>query len=828
MSASAKRSACCAPNAVAVNLRQQRCDTAYPSFRERRHREVIMKDVNTSFIRVAGFLLAMSAIVRAQTTPAKHAAIEWTTYGHDAAGTKHSPATQINRANVKTLVPVWTYRTGDFALGDGMARDETTPLFVDNVLYASTPFGGVRAIDGETGRELWAFDSDLDLSGEYGDLTNRGVSTWLDPTVPVGTRCRRRIFVAPVDARLIALDARTGKPCDEFGTHGQVSLIHDLVNDPAYKGEYAVTSPPAVVNGLVIVGSAVGDGRRVASPSGVVRAFDARTGALKWSWDPVPRDSTQLGYDTWRGPQAHRTGAANAWSVFSTDSARDLVFVPTGSASPDFFGGERLGQNLFANSVVALRASTGQMVWHFQMVHHDLWDYDVPAQPVLFTMHRDGRTIAALAQTTKMGHVFLLDRETGTPLFPVEERPVPRSDVAGEEAWPTQPFPTLPRPLVPARFDSSEIFGATDAGRAWCREQLAGARSTGIFTPPSLTPTVIFPGNIGGSNWSGLTIDPSRHLAIVPSNRLITLVDLIPRADVHDVAMRGSRFDEIAPQAGTPFAMRRRHLIAPDGAPCNLPPWGTLSAIDLETGQLKWERPFGHVAQLANVAGSDSWGSPNLGGAMSTASGVVFAGGAVDERLYAFDVETGKQLWSAQLPAGVHASPMTFVSASGRQFVVVAAGGHRELHARAGDFDKAGDYIVAFALPSARERPFHPAAIAAGHYEGHIVLDRTRLKLKADLQLTGSSASVSLETADLRVVGTGKGRVHADTLSLDVDWTLPARNCGGTLRLKGLGANHDTAVIGELSYVDGCAGGGTKPGTFAMWKGQRRESVIAP
>jgi glucose dehydrogenase len=427
-----------------------------------------------------------------------------------------------------------------------------------------------------------------------------------------------------------------------------------------------------------------------------------------------------------------------------------------------------------------------------------------------------------------MGHVFLLDRETGAPLFRVEERPVPRSDVPGEEASPTQPFPTLPLPLVPSRFDSTEIFGATDAGRAWCREQLAGARSTGIFTPPSLTPTVIFPGNIGGSNWSGLTIDPLRHLAIVPSNRVITLVDLIPRADVRDVAMRGSRFDEIAPQMGTPFAMRRRHLIAPDGAPCNLPPWGTLSAIDLETGALRWERPFGRVAQLANIPGSDSWGSPNLGGAMTTAGGLIFAGGAVDERLHAFDVETGNELWSAQLPAGVHASPMTYVNAAGRQFVVVAAGGHRELHARAGDFDKPGDYIVAFALPSARERPTYPAAITAGHYEGHIVLDRTRLTLKADLTIAGSSATMSLETGELHVVGSGKGRVRADTLSLDVDWKLPTRNCGGTLRLKGTGANHDTAIIGELSYVDGCGGGGTKPGTFAMWKGQRRESVIAP
>jgi quinoprotein glucose dehydrogenase len=788
-----------------------------------------MRRLPYSLAGAAAILLASSLVCHAQARPAPRATVEWSAYGHDAAGTKHSPASQITRANVKNLVPVWTYRTGDFSLGDAMARDETTPLFVDNMLFVSTPFGGVRAIDGDTGAELWSFDSELDLSGDYGDFTNRGVSTWVDPSRPAGTACHRRIFVAPVDARIIALDSRTGEPCNDFGSHGQVLLGRDLINAPAFKGEYAVTSPPAVVNGLVIVGSAVGDGRRVAAPSGVVRAFDARTSALKWSWDPVARDSTQPGYDTWRGAEAHRTGAANAWSIISVDSARDLVFVPTGSASPDFFGGERLGQNLFANSVVALRASTGKMVWHFQTVHHDLWDYDVPAEPVLFTMHRGGRDIAALAQTTKMGHVFILDRETGTPLFPVEERPVPRSDVAGEEAWPTQPFPTLPRPLAPARFDLADVFGATDAGRAWCREQLAGARSTGIFTPPSLVPTVIFPGNIGGSNWSGIALDPSRHLAIIPSNRLITLVDLIPRADAHDAMMRGTRFDEFAPQTGTPYAMRRRHLIAPDGAPCNPPPWGTLSAVDLETGEVRWERPFGRIAQLATVPGSERWGSPNLGGAMTTAGGVVFAGGAVDHRLHAFDVETGNELWSAELPAGVHASPMTYVSSSGRQFVVVAAGGHRELHARAGDFDKPGDFIAAFALPSSpRERTPVPRAVPAGHYEGHILLDRTRLRASWDLTIRGSSATVSLETSGIRVVGKGKGRVSGDTLTLDVAWTFPAQNCSGTMHLTGNSANHATAIVGALSYVDGCAGGGTKPGTFAMWKGRRHESVIAP
>lgn len=764
----------------------------------------------------------------ARLMAAKDPTVDWAAYGRDAGGMKYSPAAQISRDNVRNLVPVWTYRSGDFAAGGAMARDETTPLFVDNTLYASTPFGGVRAIDGDTGAELWSFDSQLDLSGDYGDFTNRGVSTWVDASRPVGAQCHRRIFVAPVDARIIALDSRTGAPCDDFGTHGQIMLGRDVVNAPEYKGEYAVTSPPAIVDGLVVVGSTVADGHRAEAPSGVVRAFDARTGALKWSWDPVPRNASEQGYDTWKGPNAHLTGAANAWSIISVDSARDMVFVPTGSASPDFFGGERLGQNLFANSVVALRASTGKLIWHFQTVHHDLWDYDVPAQPMLFTLHRDGRAIPALAQATKTGLLFILNRETGKPLFPVEERPVPASDVAGEQAWPTQPFPTLPRPLSPQRFDIANTFGTTDSTRSWCRQQLAGARSTGIFTPPSLAPTVIFPGNIGGSNWSGVAYDPVHRLAIVPTNRLITLVDLIPRAELHSRAMSGTRFDEFAPQAGTPYGMRRRHLVAPNGAPCNSPPWGTLTAIDIETGAVKWERPFGRIATLANIPGSDKWGSPNLGGAMVTAGGLVFAGGAIDRSLHAFDVETGKELWSATLPTGVHGSPMTYVSASGRQFVVVAAGGHRELHAAAGEWERPGDYFVAFALPSSNDKSSIPSPVAGGHYEGHIVLDRTRLGLKWDLSVTGTTAAVTLETHGIDVTGHGNGRVSGDSLSLDVDWAFPAQKCSGTMHLTGNTANHDTAIIGDLTYVDGCSGGGTKAGSFAMWKGQRRESVVMP
>lgn len=756
----------------------------------------------------AGPKVAIQGVVIDIHTAAAQA-VDWSAYGRDAAGTRYSPANQITRENVKTLVPVWTYRTGDFGRGGGAVRDETTPLFVDGVLYASTPFGGVRALNPSTGQEIWSFDSELDLSGGYGDPTNRGVSTWLDAGRRPDAPCRRRIYVATLDARLISLDARNGTPCSDFGKSGVVDVGAGVRNAPEFKGEFGVTSAPGVIHDLVIVGSTVADNRRVNAPAGVVQAFDARTGARRWSWDPVPSDPSQPEYSAWRSPNAHQTGGANAWSTISADTARDLIFVPTGSPSPDFYGGERLGRNDYANSIVALRASTGKPVWHYQVVHHDLWDYDVPAQPVLIDLHRNGSTIPAVVQTTKMGYVFVLNRLTGEPVFPVEERPVPRSDVAGEEAWPTQPVPTLPRPLGPTRLDTP-TFALGDSGRAWCQSQLNGARSEGIFTPPSVRGTVIFPGNIGGSNWSGLAIDPSRRVAVIPSNRLITVVSLVPRDQVRQQRSEGTRFDEFATQAGTPYGLRRRHLLGPDGVPCNAPPWGVLTAIDLESGATLWERPFGRMGHLSGIPGSAAWGSPNLGGGMITAGGLVFASGALDQTLYAFDVDTGRELWSAQLPAGVHATPMTYVTASGDQFVVVAAGGHREVR------DKAGDYIVAFALRD-RVKPIPPAsALTPGHYRGHMIFDRNRVSVDLNLSVSGAVVDLSFATLNPRVEGRGSGRATSDSVVIDINWTFAAQHCAGTMKLRGTAANDGRDLIGEFEYVDACTDNRTKPGTFAV------------
>jgi quinoprotein glucose dehydrogenase len=436
-------------------------------------------------------------------------------------------------------------------------------------------------------------------------------------------------------------------------TAATVDLRRALRNAPAEFAEYAVTSPPAVVNDVIVVGSAVADNNRPDAASGEVRAYDARTGAFRWSWDPVSQDPNDPGYRTWEGPNAHRTGAANAWSVIAADPARDMVFVPTSSASPDYFGGERLGRNDYANSIVALRASTGKVLWHFQTVHHDLWDYDNASPPLLATV----RGQPAVIQTTKTGMMFVLNRDTGRPIFPVEERPVPASTVPGERAWPTQPFSSLP-PLSPHSWDAQ-------TSNAACQDLIRGKRNEGIFTPPSLEGTLVIPSNIGGAHWGGLTFDPVHQIAVVPVNRLAAVAQIIPAtgADLDSLRSERSRIGyEDTRMRGTPYIIRRKILFVPPGVACTPDPTGALVAIDLKTGTKKWEAPL----------------PPQLGGPISTAGGLVFIGASIDAQFRAFDIETGRELWRAELPGGGKATPMTYRGADGRQYVVIAAGGDGE------------------------------------------------------------------------------------------------------------------------------------------------------
>jgi quinoprotein glucose dehydrogenase len=604
-------------------------------------------------------LLFVVAIIgcRIQPAPSPVAPGDWTAYGRDAFGSRHSPLTLIDRANVGRLAPAWTYRTGEpLPTADRRRSLEVTPLVSDGVMYLSTPLGKVIALDPVTGAEKWKFDARVDPGTRFGDFTNRGVSLWRD-----------RVIFATTDGRLLALDRATGAPVAAFGQAGTVDLRTRLRNAPFEFAEYEVTSPPAIVNDMIVVGSAVADNNRTDAASGEVRAYHAATGALAWTWDPVPQDAADPAYKTWETPEAHRTGAANAWSVIAADPARDLVFVPTSSASPDYFGGARPGRNDYANSIVALRASTGRVVWHFQTVHHDIWDYDNASPPLLATVKGQPAVILA----TKTGMLFVLHRETGAPIFPVEERRVPVSTVPGERAWPTQPFSTLP-PLSPHAWN-----GATD--NASCQELMRGLRNEGIFTPPSLEGTLVIPSNIGGAHWGGLTFDPERQIAIVPVNRLAAMVRLIPAAGANTDSLRSqrSRFGyEDTRMRGTPYIMRRKILFVPPGVPCTPDPPAALVALDLRTGTKRWETPL----------------PPMLGGPLSTASGLTFMAATIDRKIRAFDTETGRELWSAALPAGGKASPMTYLGADGRQYVVIAAGGDGETWG-------AADAIIAYSIP---------------------------------------------------------------------------------------------------------------------------------
>jgi quinoprotein glucose dehydrogenase len=631
--------------------------------------------------------------------------IDWPAYGRDPEGTRYFPADGITRENVQHLTVAWTYRTGETEPRFATKKEtsfEATPLVTDGVMYVGTPLGRVIALDAATGRERWVFDPKIKRNVTYGDFTSRGVSAWLDPKAKEGSLCRRRIFVATAQSQLWALDAGTGKVCSGFGSAGMVDLKRGLRIAPSEPQAYSITSPPLVMSGVVITGSSIADNSRPAPASGEVRAYDARTGALRWSWDPIPQDPGDPHYGDWSGKLGRKTGGANAWSVLSGDPVRNLVFIPTGSPAPDYYGAMRLGDNRYANSITALRASSGKVVWSFQTVHHDLWDYDNASPPLLTSIDYEGKQRDVVLQTTKTGMLFVLDRETGKPIFPVEERRVPPSDIPGERASATQPFTALIPALSSQLLATDSIWGATDADRSACHAAIDSLRNEGIFTPPSTRGTLVLPSNIGGAHWGGVAVDPVRQIAVVPVNRVAAVVQLIPRGQYHEASamaedMRLKREYEYNQMLGTPYVMRRRILIGPSGAPCTPPPFGTLVAIDLKTGKRLWEVPLGSPLGLADSAQAAripaGWGSPNLGGPMITAGGLVFIGAALDRSLHAYDVETGRELWRGRLPASGKATPMSYRLASGEQFVAIAVGG--------GDVFGKGDYVVAFHLPPA-------------------------------------------------------------------------------------------------------------------------------
>jgi len=625
--------------------------------------------------------------------------VGWPVYAGEAGGSHYSGARQIDRENVSGLRPVWVFRTGETGEGYTSAYKHTfqaTPILVGTTLFFSTAFNRVFAVDAETGAERWHFDADIDPEPHYTEVSNRGVAYWVDTKAGAAGPCSERIFVGTLDSRLIALDAATGKRCAGFGTNGEADLKAALREEDRGRA-YPVTSPPVVIDDSVVLGSAMIDNWKAHLGLGTVWAYDARTGELRWKWHAIPRDpdapwSGDNAAD-WMPEQAARTGTANPWSPLSADSERGLVYAATGSASPDYYGGERLGNNRHANSLVAFEAATGSVVWARQIVHHDLWDYDLPAQPLLAEIDHDGTRVPVVILPTKMGMLFTFHRETGEPFFAIEEQLVPSSDVPGEETWPTQPFPAAPPPLVPQRaMTVDDAWGLTPIDRGECRELIASLRSEGIYTPPSLRGTIMIPGNGGGSNWGGIGWDAQRQVAIANVMHFPFVVALIPRDRFEQERDSGHYRDtEFSPQLGTPYGMRRKPLISSWGLPCVKPPWGTLAAVDMQAGEILWQVPLGTTRDLTGLPFGFNYGLPGLGGPLVTAPGLVLVGAVMDDYLRAFDIDTGEELWRGRLPAGGQATPMTY-QLGGRQYVVIAAGGHGSLGTTR------GDYLVAFAL----------------------------------------------------------------------------------------------------------------------------------
>ena len=616
----------------------------------------------------------------------------WPAYGGDKGGHRFSNASDITPENVSSLEMAWVYSSGAFDGREDIAHRtafQTTPILAEGSLVFCTQFYEVVALDPESGAEKWKYDPQVPTDGRPANqFTCRGVSYWRDQNADQSASCASRIFMGTVDARLIALDARTGEICGDFGDGGAVQIEPSLAL--RWPGEFQINSAPAVSGDVVITGTAIGDNLRTEAPLGTVHAFDARTGDMLWRFNPVPRDPADPARESWGGNSADRVGHANVWSTMAVDEKRGLVFLPTSSPSPDYYGGDRIGDNHYANSVVALNVETGDVVWHFQTVHHDVWDYDVPSQPGLYEVWRNGEVHEVVAQVTKMGLVFVLDRDTGEPFLPIEERAVPQGAVDGEVLSPTQPFPVLTPPVVPSELHPKDAFGITLWDKLACAAQIRELRREGLYTPPSEQGTLAYPFTGGGANWGSAAYDASRNLLVVNMNNVGQVMRLHRKEGGEADTTELDHDAEFAPMEGAPFAMSRKMILSPLGLPCSPPPWGVLAGIDLDSGEIVWRHKVGTTEDLAGGMALNL-GTPAMGGPIITASGLIFMGAALDDYLRAFDVETGKELWKGRLPAGGQATPMTY-EWNGKQYVVIAAGGH----GRAGS--RLGDQVVAFAL----------------------------------------------------------------------------------------------------------------------------------
>ena len=580
---------------------------------------------------------------------------EWHFYGGDAGGSKYSSLDQIDRSNVGRLKVAWEYDTPDFS--DGLSGSpirsafEATPLMIGGVLYVPTPMDRLLALDAASGDLQWEFDPELDRRQGFGLFVNRGIGYWRQGST-------ERLVLGSQTGLVYSIDRATGKLDPAFGDGGVLDTT-DTALEGGVEGRYALTSPISQCRGTLVVGGRVSDGSPL-GPNGDIRGYDIHTGELRWRFHTVPRPG-EFGHETWGGDSWKRRGGANLWTASSVDEELGLVFAPLGSPSYDYYGGDRPGSNLFGNSLVALDCETGARRWHFQSIHHDIWDWDLPSQPALVEVVRDGQSVRAVALATKTGFLYLFDRATGEPLFDIEEHPVPAGDIPGEYYHPSQPRPLLPKPFIRQSMREDEITTVAPESRAECLDMLEGASIEGpLFRPRLREMTVFFPGTNGGSNYGGGAFDPDTDTFYINSMDVGSIAAMLPRGEEAEVPWRS--------RAGPQGRFWDSNMY-----PCQEPPWGHLTAIDLNTGEFRWQVVLGEYDELTE-RGIPPTGASNLGGPVATAGGLVFIAATNDRRLRAFDKDTGELLWEYRLPASAHATPMTYMT-GGHQYVAIAVGG---------------------------------------------------------------------------------------------------------------------------------------------------------
>jgi quinoprotein glucose dehydrogenase len=627
---------------------------------------------------IAGGLAGVAAPTRG-FAPVKGDGQVWSSFNGDLTAQKASSASQITPQNVRFLKRAWEVHTGDMSRGQGATPGtdwSATPLFVNDTVYVATPFFRIFAVEPDTGKVKWVYDAHARLKTVTQPvLKSRGVAYWQAQTPKPGQPCQKMVYIGTVEGRLHGVDADTGRACAGFGRGGVLDL--NQWNTVNAKWPLTIYQPPTVYKDTLFIGWSGKDFSDKLAPPGAVFAIDARTGALKWSFHTIPPEADSS------------TGGANVWASMSVDPKAGVVYVPVSTPSPDFYGGARKAPLPLADSVTALDAETGRVLWSRQLIHHDLWDYDVSSAPMLFDLHRDGRPVPALVQATKQGFLFVLNRMTGEPLFPIEERKVPASDVPGEQAAPTQPYATTPAPttseLWPGVWPLGDLLSLGACSRA-----AAKLRYAGRFTPPALgAGSLVYPGTSGGVEWGGGAFDPASHTYVVNSSSVPMVVQLLTRADYR---ARAPSATDYYPMAGAPYGVRQDYFLSWSHIPCWKPPFGTLSAYDLESGRLLWRKPFGAIQRWGFYM-PPSWGSVTIGAPMITRTGIIFIGASMDSRVRAIDLKTGAELWSAMVDAPAVATPASYTY-KGRQYVVFTAGGNRGLSKRI------SDQLAAFALPS--------------------------------------------------------------------------------------------------------------------------------